>query len=110
MPLSNIVIPGSSQTTTQADATASTKQGISTPIVAPTAANTATAASTHEMFIAVAVLLAVGMVLTLVAGESDSAANAIIAALCIIVFIQLVTKVNPFISWITTHPLTPAGS
>lgn len=72
--------------------------------------NTATAETTHQMFVAIAILLAFGMLLILIAGESEEAGNAIIAFLGIIVFVQLVTKVNPFVQWIAKHPLTPMPS
>lgn len=69
----------------------------------------ATATTAHNMLVALAILLSFGMLLVLVAGESPEAGNAIIAFLVIIVFVQLITKVNPFIEWVNKHPLTPNG-
>jgi hypothetical protein len=63
--------------------------------------------TTHEMLVALSILLLGGMLLVLVAGESKEAGNAIIAMLSIMLFVQAITKVNPFVQWVVNHPLTP---
>lgn len=77
----------------------------STPTASPKVA--ASAASNHQMIVAVLIMLTFIMLCTLVAGESKAAGNAILGLLVIMLVVQGVTKVNPFVSWIARHPLTP---
>lgn len=85
------------------------------PIVLPTGGGnpnqvTATAATTHQMLVAIGILLLGGMLLVLIAGESDSAADAVLGFLAILLVVQGITKVNPFIEWVNKHPLIPSAS
>ncbi len=68
----------------------------------------ATAKSTHEMFVAIIILASIGMLLVILAGESSSAGNTIAAFLGIILLVQGITHVNPLVSFLNAHPLTPA--
>lgn len=62
----------------------------------------------HQMFDAALLMSAAIFVLIVIAGISNSAGNAVIVILSMILLVQGITKVNPFVSWIAKHPLTPA--
>lgn len=61
----------------------------------------------HAMLVSLAILLSGGLLLILVAGESEEAGNVIMVALGIMLFVQASTKASPLVEWVTAHPLTP---
>jgi hypothetical protein len=63
--------------------------------------------TTHEMIVAVGIMAGAGMLAVIVAGQSKTAGNAIAAALGIMLLVQGITHVNPFVSFLAAHPLTP---
>lgn len=67
----------------------------------------ATVQSTHEMLVALAILSAVGMLLVIIAGISDDAADAVLLIVGALLLVQAVTHVNPFVAFLADHPLTP---
>lgn len=67
----------------------------------------ATVETTHQMIIAIIIMGGVGMLLVIFAGESKTAGNTIAGFLGLILLVQGITKVNPFISFLTSNPLTP---
>lgn len=68
----------------------------------------ATVDSTHEMIVAIGIMAGVGMLLVIVAGQSKSAGNVIAGILGIMLLVQGITHVNPFVAFIANHPLTPS--
>lgn len=76
----------------------------------PSYQTAATAASAHEMIVALGIFAAVGMVLVILAGESTSAGNGIAVVLGIMLLAQGLFHINPVVSFITAHPLTPSQS
>lgn len=78
--------------------------GVSVPALS------ASTETVHQMFVAVAILLLIGMLLVIVAGIGDSEGNAVLGLLSILLVVQAVTHVSPFVAWLANHPLTPAQS
>lgn len=68
----------------------------------------ATVDSTHEMIVAVGIMAGVGMLLVIIAGQSKNAGNVIAGVLGIMLLVQGITHVNPFVAFIANHPLTPS--
>lgn len=66
-------------------------------------------ASTHEMIVAVAIMGGIGMGAVIVAGQSRNAGNLIAGILAIMLLVQGITHVNPFVSFLAAHPLTPTN-
>lgn len=83
-----------------ADATANASQAPATHL-APSAA------TNHEAFVAVLILTGFVLLLTVIADQSKTAGNTIIAFLVLIGLVQGITHVNPFVAWLAAHPLTP---
>lgn len=67
----------------------------------------ANAASAHQMFVAILILAAFGMIMILIAGQSKTAGNVVAGFLFIMLLVQGITRVNPFVAWVAKHPLTP---
>ena len=67
----------------------------------------ATAGSVHTMLVAVIIMAAIGGMLVVIAGTSKEAGIIIAWILGIALLVQAITHVNPFVSWIVKHPLTP---
>lgn len=76
------------------------------PAVVPTTFS-ASAASNHEMFVALIIMLTFVMLCILVAGENSKVGNGIVGLFVFLLAVQGITKVNPFVAWIANHPLTP---
>lgn len=70
----------------------------------------ATLESTHQMAVAVLIMGAVGMFAIVLAGQSKATGNAIAGVLAIMLVVQGITRVNPFIEFFANHPLTPVTS
>lgn len=68
----------------------------------------ATSQKLHQMLVAASILTAVIIVLVVVAGFSNNAGNTVIGLLSLILLVQGITKVNPFVQWIAKHQLTPS--
>lgn len=69
----------------------------------------ATASSAHEMIVAIIIMSALGMLLVILAGESPTTGNTIAAFLGLLLLVQGITHVNPFVQFVLKHPLTPKG-
>lgn len=65
------------------------------------------ASSNHEALIALLIMLGFVFLLTVVADQSKTAGNAIIAFLVLVGLVQGITHVNPLVAWLAAHPLTP---
>lgn len=88
----------SSQSTYQAGLAASRPAQVQVP---------ATAETTHQMLVAIVIMIGVGMLLVILAGQSETAGNAIASVLGIMLLVQGITHVSPFAAFLTSHPLTP---
>lgn len=65
--------------------------------------------TTHEMLVAVTIMAGIGMLAVIVAGQSKQAGNLIAGILAIMLVVQGITHVNPFVAFIADHPLTPSN-
>lgn len=59
------------------------------------------------MVVALIIFFAVGMMLVIFAGESKTTGNTIAGFLALALVVQGITHVNPFVSFLAKHPLTP---
>lgn len=67
----------------------------------------ATRDTTHEMLVALLVFVMTGILLIEIGGISNQSGNVIIALLAIMLTVQAITRVNPFVEFFEHHPLTP---
>lgn len=79
-----------------------------TPAVsAPSATGSVTAKSAHDMLISVSLELVFVVVMTMLAGISDSWGSGILALMILLLLLRGLLQVNIFGNFVTSHPLTP---
>lgn len=67
----------------------------------------ADASTTHDMLVATAIMAGVGMFAVILAGQSKTTGNVIAGILAIMLLVQGLTHVNPFVEFLANHSLTP---
>jgi uncharacterized membrane protein YfcA len=73
------------------------------PVKAPTLADS------HEMFIALAMMVGFVIGATIIAGLNQEVGRAMLGLMILLLIMQGITHVNPFTQWVLNHPLQPTG-
>jgi hypothetical protein len=77
------------------------------PKVTKSQAGTATAATSHEALVAIGLMLAFVFVMVMVAGVGPKAGRTAVLVMVVLLAGQAIGHVNPFVTWVSDHPLVP---
>lgn len=70
----------------------------------------ATASTAHQMIEAILVMGAFVVIMTMVADTGPNAGRMAVALMVALVILQGITHINPFVSFVANHPLTPGDT
>lgn len=90
------------------------KQGNTSPFAGATATGSATTVAAtpsteHEMLVAVGIMGAFVLVMTMIAGIGKTAGRVAVLLMVALLVNQGIRHVNPFVDWAAAHPLTPSN-
>ena len=102
---------GTGGTDSQSDRTPTItpEQAVATALAAHSGARPTdvTLKDAHNMLVAFAILVAFVLGLTMLAGMSTDAGQFCAGLMLLLLLLQGIGHVNPFVQWVANHPLTP---